>query len=128
MGVGMPEDILECIGKGVDLFDCVIPTRNARNGTVFTWNGKLVIKAGRFKEDKSPIDKNCGCYACRNFSRAYIRHLFNANEILGLHLATLHNLWFFLDLVKCCREKILRNDFQQWSGKIKEFLINTIEN
>ncbi|MBN2423564.1 MAG: tRNA guanosine(34) transglycosylase Tgt [Calditrichaceae bacterium] len=128
MGVGMPEDILEGIARGVDMFDCVLPTRNARNGTVFTWNGRLVIKAGRFKEDTLPIDEQCTCYTCRNFSRAYLRHLFNANEILGLHLATLHNIHFYMDLVKKSREKILNNEFSVWSKTVLPTVANLIEN
>jgi len=118
MGVGTPEDLLNCIELGVDMFDCVMPTRNARNGTVFTTNGKLVIKAGKFKEDKNPMDLDCSCYACLNFSRAYIRHLFNVNEILGMHLATLHNLHYYLDLVSEARIQILKNNYLNWKNKI----------
>ena len=95
MGVGTPHDILDGISLGIDMFDCVIPTRNARNGTVYTWTGKIIIKSARYTKETGPIDENCSCYACRNFSRGYIRHLFNVNEILGLRLATLHNIHFY---------------------------------
>jgi len=118
MGVGKPQDILDAIERGVDMFDCVIPTRNARNGTIFTFNGKMVLKAGRFKHDQQPIDKECDCYTCRNFSRGYIRHLYNVDEILGLHLATLHNVHFYLQLVKQAREKIMNNTYKDWKNKI----------
>jgi queuine tRNA-ribosyltransferase len=114
MGVGKPEDIVTAIGLGVDMFDCVLPTRNGRNGTVFTWSGPLVVKNAVYKEDFQPIDANCQCYTCRNFSRAYIRHLFQAQEILALRLATLHNLYFYLELVREARKAILRNEFLSW--------------
>jgi queuine tRNA-ribosyltransferase len=126
MGVGMPEDILESIERGVDMFDCVIPTRNARNGTVFTQNGKLVIKAGRFKLDQKPIDEDCQCYVCQNYSRGYIRHLLNANEILGLRLTTMHNIYFYLWLVKLARIHILENNFLNWKKQIIEQITKTI--
>ena len=118
MGVGLPEDILESIELGVDMFDCVIPTRNARNGTVFTSNGKLIIKSARCKSDKKPIDNHCACYTCKNFSRAYIRHLFNSNEILGLQLATLHNVHFYMWLVGEARKKIFTGEFVDWKNKL----------
>lgn len=118
MGVGKPQDILEAIERGVDMFDCVIPTRNARNGTVFTSKGKMVLKAARYKTDQQPIDAGCGCYTCQNFSRGYLRHLYNANEILGLRLATLHNVYFYLWLVKKAREAILQNNYKQWKEQI----------
>lgn len=122
MGVGTPQDILECIEGGVDMFDCVIPTRNARNGTVFSWNGKIVIKAGRFKSSKDPIDALCDCYTCRNFSRAYIRHLLNVDEILGMYLTTHHNIHFYLQLVKQARENILNGTFTSWKQAVLEKL------
>lgn len=122
MGVGKPEDILEAVERGVDLFDCVIPTRNARNGTVFTSKGKMVLKAARFKEDQKAIDEDCDCYTCRNFSRGYLRHLYNANEILGLRLATLHNIHFYLWLVREARAQILQNSFKSW----KELMVNNV--
>jgi len=114
MGVGKPEDILEGIERGIDMFDCVMPTRNGRKGTVFTRNGVLVVKNATFKEDFRPIDAECECYACRNFTRAYIRHLFKAQEILGMRLASLHNLHFYLELVGMAREAILADQYGNW--------------
>jgi queuine tRNA-ribosyltransferase len=114
MGVGTPSDLLINIANGVDMFDCVMPTRNARKGTVFTRNGKLIIKAGRYKEDDRPIDPECTCYACRNFSRAYIRHLFNVGEILGMRLATMHSLHFYLELVGMARKAILEDRYLEF--------------
>ena len=119
MGVGKPEDIVEAIGLGVDMFDCVMPTRNGRKGTVFSRNGVLVVKNATFKNDFQPIDPECGCYTCQNFSRAYIRHLFKAEEILGMRLASLHNLHFYLELVTMAREAILADNYLNWK---KEFL------
>jgi len=119
MGVGKPEDIVEAISLGVDMFDCVIPTRNGRNGTVYTRKGKMVVKNRSFERDFSPVDEECGCYGCRNFSRAYLRHLFQAEEILGLRLATIHNLYFYMELVSRARQAILEGFFQEWK---KEFL------
>jgi len=119
MGVGMPEDILDAIDRGVDMFDCVIPTRNARNGTVFTSNGKLVIRNAKYKQDFKPLDETCGCYACSNFSRAYIRHLFNVNEVLGLRLATIHNIHFYLNIVREARKSIVDKNYIEWK---KSFL------
>jgi queuine tRNA-ribosyltransferase len=130
MGVGKPEDLLEAVERGVDMFDCVIPTRNARNGTVFTTKGKLIIKAARNMEDKMPIDQDCNCYACLHFSRAYIRHLFNTNEILGLHLATLHNIHFYMWLMKEARNAIINDNFREWKSMILPLItsLNEIEN
>lgn len=118
MGIGTPQDILDSIALGVDMFDCVIPTRNARNGTVYTWSGKIIIKSARYTNESGPIDENCSCYACRNFSRAYLRHLFNVNEILGLRLATLHNIHFYMLLVREARRKILSNSYNTWKKEI----------
>lgn len=100
MGVGTPEDLVECIDRGVDLFDCVMPTRHARNGQLFTSRGEINIENARFADDAAPIDEACHCYTCRNYSRAYLRHLFLAKEILASRLATLHNLQFYFDLVE----------------------------
>lgn len=119
MGVGTPEDIVNAIYLGVDMFDCVMPTRNARNGTLFTQNGKIVIKNSVYFDDFRPVDAECSCYTCRNFSRAYLRHLFKANEILGLRLATLHNIHFFMQIVTDARDHILHDDFASWK---KSFL------
>ncbi len=120
MGVGKPEDILDGIERGVDMFDCVIPTRNARNGTVFTSHGKLVIRNSAQKAEMRPMDPDCDCYACRNFSRAYIRHLFNVNEVLGLRLATIHNIHFYLKLVADARSAILKQEFVSWKNSFLE--------
>ena len=111
MGVGTPEDLLECVGLGVDLFDCVMPTRHARNGSLFTRFGRVSIKNARYAKDPQPIDEECTCYTCRNFSRAYLRHLFLADEILGLRLNTLHNLHFYLDLMRGVREALEGGSF-----------------
>jgi queuine tRNA-ribosyltransferase len=120
MGVGTPIDILEAVERGVDMFDCVIPTRNARNGTVFTGNGKLAIRNAKYKADFKPLDDECQCYSCLNFSRAYVRHLFNVNEVLGLRLATIHNIHFYHDLMMKMREAILENRFMQFK---KNFIL-----
>jgi queuine tRNA-ribosyltransferase len=119
MGVGTPENLLECIERGVDMFDCVLPTRNARNATLFTRRGRVNITNAQYKTDKNPIDEECDCYGCRNFSRAYIRHLFQVKEILGLQLASLHNLTFYLWIMKEARQRIVKNDFAPWK---KDFL------
>lgn len=120
MGVGTPMDLLEHIARGVDMFDCVMPTRNARKGSLFTRHGRLIVKAARYKEDFSPVDPDCDCYTCRNFSRAYIRHLFAAGEILGMRLATLHNLHFYLWLVKQARAAILAGEYEGFMREMAE--------
>ena len=120
MGVGTPEDLVEGVDRGIDMFDCVMPTRNARNGTYFTSFGKLVIRNSRYERDKAPIDPECGCYTCRNFSRAYLRHLFNANEVLALSLGTIHNLFFYLNLMKQIRHSLEQGRFREFK---KEFLV-----
>jgi queuine tRNA-ribosyltransferase len=106
MGVGTPRDLLECVKAGIDMFDCVLPTRNARNGTLFTSAGKVRIKNSRYKEDSSPLDRGCSCFVCRRYSRGYLRHLFVSGEILASVLNTYHNLHFFLDLMRRIREAI----------------------
>jgi len=116
MGVGAPDDIVRAVGAGVDLFDCVLPTRNARNGTVFTRRGKIVIKNAAWKDDPRPIDERCRCYACANFSRAYLRHLFHSGEILGPRLATLHSVSFYLAMMAEMRESIGDGTFARWSA------------
>jgi len=118
MGVGRPENILEAIARGVDMFDCVMPTRNARNANVFTWNGTLSMRNAKYKDDFRPLDENCQCYTCRNFTRAYIRHLFIAEEILALELASIHNLYFYLELVRQARTKIIDGTFNPWKNEI----------
>ncbi len=115
MGLGTPLGLLEAISNGIDMFDCVVPTRNGRNGQAFTWNGELQLRNASYKEDFSPIDETCGCYACRNHSRAYIRHLFNTQEILGLRLVSLHNIYFYVKLIELSRESIA-------SGRFAEFI------
>jgi queuine tRNA-ribosyltransferase len=106
MGVGTPEDIVEAVSQGVDMFDCVMPTRNARNGWLFTRFGDVKIKNARHRHDTRPLDETCGCYGCRNFSRGYLHHLHRANEILGARLNTLHNLFYYLALMGELREAI----------------------
>jgi queuine tRNA-ribosyltransferase len=118
MGIGKPEDILEAIGMGVDMFDCVIPTRNGRKGTVYTWKGKILLKNKQYQKDFRPIDDQCECYTCLNFSRAYLRHLFQAEEILGMRLATLHNVHFYLDLMRKARQHIENKDFIEWKKQM----------
>ncbi|MBI4550509.1 MAG: tRNA guanosine(34) transglycosylase Tgt [Candidatus Omnitrophica bacterium] len=114
MGIGTPLDILESVGLGIDMFDCVNPTRYGRNGSAFTRRGRMVIRNGNYAEDFRPLDESCGCYACRNFSRSYLRHLFNCNEILGPRLLSLHNVYFFLELMKEIRRAIGEGRFREF--------------
>ena len=114
MGIGYPFDIVEAVDRGVDMFDCVIPTRYGRNGTAFTSYGKIIIRNAAYSEDFRPLDPKCGCYVCQNFSRAYLRHLFNAKEMLGLVLLSLHNVYFFLDLMRQIRQAIKEDKFSQF--------------
>lgn len=113
MGVGMPEELPQYVAKGIDMMDCVLPSRNARNGCLFTSEGKVMIKQARYLEDSGPLDPACACYTCRTFSRAYIRHLFQAGEILFSQLATLHNVHFYLQLMREMRAAILEDRFPQ---------------
>jgi queuine tRNA-ribosyltransferase len=117
MGVGRPEDIVNAVRAGFDMFDCVIPTRNARNGTLFTFQGKLSIKRAEFANDPRPAEETCGCYVCRNFSRAYLRHLYMAGEMLASQLNSLHNLYFYHRLMEKCREAIREERFDSWAGE-----------
>ncbi|MBP7460279.1 MAG: tRNA guanosine(34) transglycosylase Tgt [Candidatus Delongbacteria bacterium] len=117
MGVGMPEDIIEAVRNGVDMFDCVVPTRYGRNGTVFTFQGKKNIRNAQFKQSRSPIDPQCQCYTCTHFSTAYLRHLIQAGEILGAHLLTLHNIHFFMSFMAQLRQSIHENRFSNWSNQ-----------
>lgn len=128
MGVGRPENILEGIARGIDMFDCVMPTRNARNAYLFTSKGYLPMRNASWKEDFSPVDENCDCYTCNNFTRAYLRHLFTANEILALQLATIHNLRFYMNLVDTAREKIIAGEFVEWKNKVIKVISNNINN
>lgn len=114
MGVGKPEDLIKSIEHGFDMFDCVLPTRNARNGTLYTWSGRIVLKQSQYTMDFNPPDENCSCYTCKNFSRAYLRHLFINGEMTGLRLNTLHNIHFFLELMQKVREAIKGGYFQEW--------------
>ncbi len=116
MGVGTPENIIESVDRGIDMFDCVMPTRNARNGTLFTHYGRLNIKAGKYKLSDEPIDKDCDCYTCKNFSRGYVRHLFNAEEITGMILATIHNLRFYIKLMEDIRKAIREKRFKEFKN------------
>ncbi len=114
MGVGTPEDLVEGVRAGVDMFDCVMPTRNARNGSLFTFHGTLNIKNSAYADDPGPIDPDCGCYTCRRFSRAYLRHLYICRELLSYRLNTLHNLYFYLELMARMRRAIAEGNFEQW--------------
>ena len=115
MGVGTPVDIVKAVSVGIDMFDCVIPTRHARNGQIYTSMGMIRIKNSKYQKDTNPLDDNCSCYTCQNFSRAYIKHLKNCNEILGSRLATIHNLFFYFDLMHQIRESIRKNEFKKFA-------------
>jgi queuine tRNA-ribosyltransferase len=120
MGVGTPLDLVEAVANGVDMFDCVLPTRNARKGTVLTSRGRLVVKNAKYAKDPRPLDPDCGCYACRSFSRAYIRHLFAVGEILGMRLASLHSLAFLLGMMRSMRAAIEGGAFAAWRRSFEE--------
>ncbi|CAD7286795.1 tRNA guanosine(34) transglycosylase Tgt [Campylobacter suis] len=125
MGVGTPEDLVENVERGVDMFDCVMPTRNARNGTLFTSFGKINIKSARFINDHEPIDSECDCYTCRNYSRGYLNHLFKARELTFFRLASLHNLHYYLNLMKQIREAIMQGRFSEFK---REFYAKRAQN
>ena len=112
MGVGMPEDLLEGVKRGVDMFDCILPTRLARNGTLFTWDGKMNLKNARYTEDPKPIDETCSCYTCRTFSRAYLRHLLVSHELTSFYLNTVHNVFFYMEFMKRIRDAIRAGSFE----------------
>jgi queuine tRNA-ribosyltransferase len=116
MGVGTPEDLVEAVAAGIDMFDCVMPTRNARNGTLFTSGGKIHIKNARYLDDEGPLDAGCECLTCRTVSRAYLRHLYTSGEIAGLVYNTIHNVWFYLDLMRKVRQAIASNSFAEFRG------------
>ena len=124
MGVGTPSNIIEGVARGVDFFDCVMPARNARHGKLFTWSGTLNIKNAKYKLDESPIDPACDCPVCRNFSRAYLRHLFTAEEMLAMRLAVMHNLYFYNKLTQRIRESLDNGSFdafrEAYSKKLAE--------
>ncbi len=124
MGVGTPSQMLEMIARGVDMFDCVLPTRVARNGTIFTATGTYPIKNSRYREDFGPLEEGCPCYACRTFTRAYIRHLYRCNEILGLRLMSWHNLHMYLSLLRRAREAIVAGSFEEFR---REFVVHYTE-
>ena len=122
MGVGEPEDLLAGIAAGIDMFDCVMPTRNARNGNLFTSEGKVTIKQAKYREDERPLDPNCNCNTCQHYSRAYLRHLYQCNEILAMRLNTLHNLHFYLQLMRDSRDAILAGSFSVFrQTKLKQW-------
>lgn len=114
MGVGSPDFLFEAVERGIDMADCVLPTRIARNGTAMTSKGRIIIKNAKYADDFTPLDPECDCYTCKNYSRAYIRHLFNVNEILGLRLTTIHNLYFLLKLMKDIRQSIKDDNFYEF--------------
>lgn len=117
MGVGTPEDLVEAVRRGMDMFDCVLPTRNARNGWLFTHDGAVKIKNSRYARDTGPVDPQCGCYTCRHYSRAYLRHLQQANEILGARLATIHNLHYYQRLMRGLRQAITEKELDEFIKK-----------
>jgi queuine tRNA-ribosyltransferase len=126
MGVGKPEDLVEAVARGVDLFDCVLPTRNARNGQCFTADGPVTIKQARYARDPRPLQEDCACYACRQFTRAYLRHLFMAEELLAYRLLTVHNLHFFLGLMAAMRDAIARGVFRPFrAGFLARYAVSS---
>ncbi len=114
MGVGTPLDLVLMVDSGIDMFDCVMPTRTARNGTLYTWQGKISIKRSEYKNDPNPLDPECGCYTCKNYSKAYLRHLFTSGEILSARLHTIHNLSFYINLMSRIREEILQGTWDEF--------------
>jgi queuine tRNA-ribosyltransferase len=119
MGIGMPDQIIKAVGDGIDMFDTCIPTRYGRNGSAFTSRGRIVVRNGEYTHDLKPLDENCDCYACKNYSRSYLRHLYNMNEITGLHLISYHNVYFYLKMMQNIRKAIEENRFAEFQ---KEFL------
>ena len=122
MGVGTPQNIIEAVYRGVDFFDCVMPSRNARHGTLFTWQGKMILINEKYAEDPRPISEGCGCPACRNYSRSYIRHLFKAKEALGMRLAVLHNLYFYNELMQKIRDALDEGRYEEFYHKYRNKL------
>jgi queuine tRNA-ribosyltransferase len=120
MGVGLPQEILRFVAMGYDLFDCVLPTRNGRNGSCFTWSGRVNLRLARHATADRPLDAACGCYTCRTFPLAYLRHLAVSGEMLGAQLASLHNVHFYLDLVRQAREHVAAGDYATWAQKTAE--------
>jgi len=120
MGVGTPEDLVELVGMGADMFDCVLPTRNARNGQLFTNFGKINIVNSRFKNDTEPVEAGCSCYTCKNYSRAYLRHLFLSKELLSYRLNTIHNIHYYMNLMKTIKLAITKDEFEDFKKKFYE--------
>jgi len=120
MGAGTPLDLIDLVSLGIDMFDCVMPTRNARNGSAFTWKGKVVVKNASYKLDKKPLDETCRCMTCQTYSRSYLRHLFQSKEILGPMLLTYHNLYFYNELMRRCRKAILTGTFAKFRKKFEK--------
>ena len=127
MGVGTPSNIIEGVSRGIDFFDCVMPSRNARHGFIFTWNGTINLMNQKFERDSLPIDPNCQCEACKNYSRSYIRHLFKAKEMLGLRLAVIHNLYFYNELMAKIRDAIENDTFDKFREKYSPMLDERIK-
>jgi len=123
MGVGAPESIIEGVMRGIDMFDCVLPTRNGRNGCLFTHNGKISITNARYKEELRPIDQKCHCYTCQNFSCAYLRHLYLAKEMLGPILGTIHNLYFMKKLMEDIRRAILEDRLESFKEEFYKYYL-----
>jgi len=119
MGIGLPEDLLEGVNRGIDMFDCIIPTRFARNGSLFTWDGRINIKNARFTDDEGPIDEACSCYTCRTFSKAYLRHLLVSHELTSFYLNTIHNVYFYMELMKKIRHAITTGKFDKFYHDFK---------
>ena len=122
MGVGTPSNIIECVSRGIDFFDCVMPARNARHGKLFTWNGTVNLKNAKYERDESTLDAECDCPTCRRYSKAYLHHLFKAEEMLAMRLSVIHNLYFYNDLVKRIRTAIENGEFEQFRRKYTELL------
>ena len=127
MGVGTPVNILEAVWRGVDFFDCVMPSRNARHGNLFTWHGKMNINNERYFDDPKPIDEGCNCPACRLYSRSYIRHLFKAREALGMRLCVLHNLYFYNELMQKIRDTLDEGNYEEFYNKYRNILCERSE-
>jgi queuine tRNA-ribosyltransferase len=125
MGVGMPEELPEYVARGVDMMDCVLPSRNARNGCLFTASGRVIIKQARYKDDPGPVDANCHCITCRTYSRAYLRHLFQAGEMLFSTLATIHNLKYYLDIMRQMRQAILLGRFRSYLDNVRDSAVES---
>ena len=127
MGVGTPEDLVDGVSRGIDMFDCVMPTRNARNGWLFTRFGDIKLKNSRYRSDLRPLDPTCTCYTCRHFSRSYLHHLHKVGEILGARLNTIHNLHYYLTLMQEMRDALEAGTFEEWKRTFKENRARGIE-